>query len=99
MNNIISENDNSTVLAEYKSLNSKVTSYQSEAQLEIEFIKTLQEESYEYLLINNEKDLISNLRKELEKHLEIENLYETTAGCVISSHCGEGTIGILYITK
>lgn len=39
------------------------------------------------------------LRQELEKHLEIENLYETTAGCVISSHCGEGTIGILYITK
>ena len=24
---------------------------------------------------------------------------ETTAGCVISSHCGKGTIGILYILK
>ena len=24
---------------------------------------------------------------------------ETTAGCVISSHCGKGTIGILYIAK
>ena len=67
MNNIISENDNSTVLAEYKSLNSKATSYQSEAQLEREFIKELQEESYEYLKINNEKDLISNLRRELER--------------------------------
>ena len=30
---------------------------------------------------------------------EIENLYETYAGCVISSHCGEGTIGILYTMK
>lgn len=67
MNNIISENDNSTVLAEYKSLNSKATSYQSEAQLEREFIKELQEESYEYLKINNEKDLISNLKRELER--------------------------------
>ena len=28
---------------------------------------------------------------------EIKNLYETYAGCVISSHCGQGTIGILYI--
>lgn len=39
------------------------------------------------------------LKEELAKNLEIENLYETTAGCVISSHCGRGTIGILYITK
>jgi fatty acid-binding protein DegV len=30
---------------------------------------------------------------------QIENLYETKAGCVISSHCGQGTIGILYIMK
>ena len=28
---------------------------------------------------------------------QITNLYETYAGCVISSHCGQGTIGILYI--
>lgn len=26
-------------------------------------------------------------------------LYETTAGCVISSHCGKGCIGILYMVK
>lgn len=39
------------------------------------------------------------IKTELAKNLEIENLYETTAGCVISSHCGKGTIGILYITK
>ncbi len=39
------------------------------------------------------------LKDELSKNLNIENLYETTAGCVISSHCGKGTIGILYITK
>ncbi|MBQ8292373.1 MAG: DegV family protein [Bacilli bacterium] len=28
-----------------------------------------------------------------------DNIYETKAGCVISSHCGEGCIGILYIEK
>lgn len=39
------------------------------------------------------------LKAELRKNLEIENLYETVAGCTISSHCGKGTIGILYITK
>ena len=29
--------------------------------------------------------------------LSIDNVYETEAGCVISSHCGAGTIGVLYI--
>ena len=29
----------------------------------------------------------------------IENVYETRAGCVIASHCGRGTIGILYLMK
>ena len=28
-----------------------------------------------------------------------ENIVETKAGCVISTHCGEGTIGILYIVN
>ena len=27
------------------------------------------------------------------------NINITQAGCVISSHCGKGTIGILYIMK
>ncbi len=30
---------------------------------------------------------------------EFKNSYETKAGCVISSHCGRNTIGILYIEK
>lgn len=28
-----------------------------------------------------------------------DNILETKAGCVISSHCGEGCIGVLYIEK
>ena len=28
-----------------------------------------------------------------------ENVYETTAGCTISCHCGPGTLGILFIRK
>ncbi|MGM9882060.1 MAG: type I restriction endonuclease subunit R [Bacilli bacterium] len=64
---LISENDNSTVLAEYQGLNRNETFYQSEDALEKELIKTLQEQGYEYLNINNENDLILNLRKQLEK--------------------------------
>lgn len=65
--NIISESDNSTVLTEYKPLKIRKTSYQSEAELEKEFIKILQEQSYQYLSIKNEEDLIINLRKQLER--------------------------------
>jgi len=39
------------------------------------------------------------IRTQIEKEIRIENLYETHAGCVISSHCGAGTIGVLYILK
>lgn len=65
--NILSENMNSTVITEYEFKDNKDKSYQSEAELEKEFIKTLQEQSYEYLRINNETELISNLRVQLEK--------------------------------
>jgi DegV family protein with EDD domain len=39
------------------------------------------------------------IRGKIEDQVHIKNLYETQAGCVISSHCGKGTIGILYILK
>lgn len=41
----------------------------------------------------------ADLIRELIKDVKVENLYETIAGCVIGSHCGTGTIGILYILK
>lgn len=40
-----------------------------------------------------------DIRKVLKKELPNVHLEETEAGCVISSHCGKGTIGILYIVK
>lgn len=39
------------------------------------------------------------LYNELLKYLPAENIMVTHAGAVISSHCGPGTIGILYIMK
>ena len=64
---LISENDNSTVLAEYKALDRVATSYQNESALEKELINTLVEQGYEYLTIHTEDELILNLRKQLEK--------------------------------
>lgn len=39
----------------------------------------------------------SFLKKELEANLDVEEIIITDAGCVISSHCGPNTVGILYI--
>lgn len=39
------------------------------------------------------------LRNELKKIVPENIIMSTRAGCVISSHCGRGTIGILYIVK
>lgn len=64
---VISKNSVSTVVSLYNGLERKNTSYQSEDQLEKEFIKTLEEQGYEYLTFNAEEELISNLRKKLEE--------------------------------
>lgn len=39
------------------------------------------------------------LYEQLKANFPDIDLIETTAGCVISSHCGPGTIGILYMVK
>lgn len=65
--NLVIENPHSTVVGQYLPTKLRDISYQNEAQLEKEFIKQLQQQGYEYIQINNEEDLIINLRKQLEK--------------------------------
>ncbi|MEP9385192.1 type I restriction endonuclease subunit R [Nocardioides sp. KR10-350] len=56
----------STVVAEFIPDAVGATAYQSEAELEREFIKLLQSQEYEYLQIHSEAELVANLRKQLE---------------------------------
>ena len=65
--NIITESDKDTVVSVYKPLERKNKNFQSEDELEKDFIKKLTEQGYEYVSINNEDDLILNLRKQLEE--------------------------------
>lgn len=65
--NIIAESQEYTVVAEYDHVATPAESFQSEADLEKEFIRLLGEQGYEYLPIHTEADLISNLRAQLEK--------------------------------
>ena len=65
--NIIAETNENTVVTEYKPVKRRSESYQSEAELEAEFIRLLKEQGYEYLPIHNEKELVLNLRKKIEE--------------------------------
>ena len=65
--NIVAATNENTVVTEYEPVKSRSDSYQSEAELEKEFIRLLCEQGYTYLPIHTEKDLVTNLRKRLEK--------------------------------
>jgi len=64
--NIVAQSSESTVVTEYKPQEKRSDAYQSEAELEKEFIRLLVELGYERLTIHKEKDLITNLRLQLE---------------------------------
>lgn len=55
----------------------------------------------EYLFVtHSESDedaqyVLNALPAEVKKHFK--NIYVTKAGCVVSAHCGQGTLGLLYI--
>jgi len=65
--NIVASTDEATVVAEYAAeYNVRPEKYQSEAELERDFIRQLTSQGYEYISVHNEASLIENLRKQLE---------------------------------
>ena len=65
--NIVASTDEATVVSEYVAESSvRSEKYQSEADLEREFINLLISQGYEYITVYNEDALIPNLRKQLE---------------------------------
>jgi len=64
--NIVATTSENTVVTEYEPAKTRSDYYQSEAALEKEFIQLLSEQGYEYLRINDERGLVSNLRSKLE---------------------------------
>ena len=72
--NLVTQSTESTVVAEYEPSERRAESYQSEADLEREFLRLLGDMGYEYLDIHAEEELIPNLRRQLE----LLNNYEFT---------------------
>ena len=65
--NIVAQTSENTVVTEYTPVVARSDSYQSEAELEREFIRMLSEQGYTYLPIHTEAELLQNLRVQLEK--------------------------------
>ncbi|MBR2068028.1 MAG: type I restriction endonuclease subunit R, partial [Solobacterium sp.] len=65
--NIVAATSENTVVAEYEPIRKRSDGYQSEAELEQEFIRMLTEQGYAYLPMHTEADLIANLRAKLEQ--------------------------------
>ena len=64
--NIVASTSEATVVAECPPSPYRADSYQSEADLEREFIAQLERQGYEYIQFHNETALINNLRVQLE---------------------------------
>jgi type I restriction enzyme R subunit len=62
----IAVSSESTVVAEFTPDAATETAYQSEADLEREFIKILQSQAYDYLPVTTEAQLVANLRGQIE---------------------------------
>lgn len=65
--NIVVSTNEATVVAEYAAEYDRLGSFQSEADLEREFIRLLQTQGYEFLRIHDEEALVANLRTQLEQ--------------------------------
>ena len=64
---MVAENPLSTVVADYEPRYRSAKQYQSEAEMEKEFIEQLRTQAYDYLPITSEKELVANLRVQLER--------------------------------
>jgi len=65
--NMVASMNESTVVAEYIPESKRSDSYQTEAELEKEFIRMLTDQGYDYVEIHTEAELIANLRKKIEQ--------------------------------
>ena len=57
------------------------------------------DKKYAFVTYTTATDEMANITKNALKEAGFETIYETTAGATITSHCGENTLGILFLNK
>ena len=95
---LISENPQSTVVAEFEPGYYSAAQYQSEAEMESDFIKRLTRQAYEYLPISSEQELVANLRHQIERLNGIQFEDKEWAD-FFAEHIGNPNMGIVENTK
>lgn len=48
---------------------------------------------------NCEPEVVAKVRAQVEELFGFDEILETKAGCVVTSHCGKNTLGVLFITE
>lgn len=96
--NIIAADSESTVVAEYIPSKRRDDFYQSEAALEQEFIKNLQEQGYEYINVADEAGLLANLRIQIER-LNEYRFYDSEWGRFCNEYLINKNEGIVEKTR
>lgn len=95
---LISENPESTVVAEFEPGYRSAAQYQNEAEMEDDFIKQLTRQAYDYLPIKNEQELIDNLRTQIERLNSIK-FSDDEWEKFFNEHLGNPQQGIVEKTK
>lgn len=101
MNNsydLISENPESTVVAEFEPGYRSAAQYQSEAEMEDDFISQLTRQAYDYLPIKTEQGLTDNLRAQIER-LNSVKFSDNEWQRFFSEHLGNPQQGIVEKTR
>ena len=96
--NMVASMNESTVVAEYTSQSRQSDSYQSEADLEKEFVHMLTEQGYEYFQIHDEEALILNLRQKIEQ-LNSYNFTDTEWDRFFHKYMANANEGIVEKTR
>ena len=57
------------------------------------------DKKYAFVTYTTATEEMVNIAKSALTEAGFETIYETTAGATITSHCGENTLGILFLNK
>ena len=95
---LVSENPESTVVAEFEGGYFSAAQYQSEAEMEQDFINRLTRQAYEYLPISTESEVTANLRRQIER-LNDYRFGDDEWQDFFREHLGNPNQGIIEKTK
>ena len=94
----ISQYTESTVVAEFEGGYYSSAQYQSEAEMEADFIRQLERQAYERVNITSEADLIANLRRQIERLNDIR-FTDNEWKAFFAEHLGNPNHGIVEKTR